>query len=193
MPPIVEATDTTEPIPSPQVAAEAAAAFDTPPTAATPIPPIETVAPKQLRNYTRIAAGVAAGALTLGAGFALGTAVNHEGRDGGQSVDGDSHGDHRGQGDHDGDSPGVPGSITPGRAGQMPPGQMHPGQGMPGRTCPARACRAVAARRPSRAAADPDGWARVPNGPHAAPSRATAAAPMILHDTGDTPAGAPCR
>lgn len=139
VPPIVEATDTTEPIPSPQVAAEAAAAFDAPPVAATPIPPVDVVDPKQPRNYKRIAAGVAAGALTLGAGFALGTALNHEGRDGGQSVDGGRDGDHRGGHDDDGDGRGVPGSITQGRGGQMqggqmPGGQMQPGQGgqMPG-------------------------------------------------------------
>jgi hypothetical protein len=129
VPPIVEATDTTEPIPSPQVAAEAAAAFDAPPVAAAPIPPVDTVDAKQPRNYKRIAAGVAAGALTLGAGFALGTALDHEGRDGGQSVDGGRDGDHRGGHDDDGDGRGVPGSITQGRGGQMGGGQMQPGQG----------------------------------------------------------------
>ena len=128
VPPIVEATDTTEPIPSPQVTAEAAAAFDAPPVAAAPLPPVDTVDAKQPRNYKRIAAGVAAGALTLGAAFALGSAFDHEGRDGGQSVDGGRDGDHRGGHDDDGDGRGVPGSITQGRGAQKGGGQMQPGQ-----------------------------------------------------------------
>ena len=63
------------------------------------------------RPYKKNAVGVAAGALSLGAGFALGSALGHDGhggRDGGQSADagrdGDRDGDHgmRGDGDHDG-------------------------------------------------------------------------------------------
>lgn len=122
----VESVDSTGPIPSPQAVDRLAAAPFDPPVdesvVATPIAaaPLADSTTRARWGGRKIAAFAAAGALTLGAGFALGAAITgdgHGGRGDDQSIDRDGDGDgHMGRGD------------------QMQPGHGMQGQGQGGPT-----------------------------------------------------------